>query len=90
MMAFRTLFLILVTDFDFGLLRWATAEEEDAGYDQVFEHLSSSGDNYLGAKIYWKIWSMQASRKIWIFYVKNEFNSPNRLMLSRSLGVRRF
>lgn len=38
------------TDFDFGLLRWATEGEEDRGYEQVFEHLASSGDNYLGGE----------------------------------------
>ena len=38
------------TDFDFGLLRWATPEEEDQGYEQVFEHLASSGDNFLGGE----------------------------------------
>ncbi len=38
------------TDFDFGLLRWATEEEEDQGYERVFEHLASSGDNYLGGE----------------------------------------
>ena len=38
------------TDFDFGLLRWATSEEEKRGYEQVFQHLDSSGDNYLGGE----------------------------------------
>ena len=38
------------SDFDYGLLRWATPEEEDQGYERVFEHLSSSGDNFLGGE----------------------------------------
>lgn len=38
------------TDFDFGLLRWATPQEEDQGYEQVFEHMASSGDNFLGGE----------------------------------------
>lgn len=38
------------TDFDFGLLRWATPDEEDQGYERVFEHLASSGDNFLGGE----------------------------------------
>lgn len=38
------------TDFDFGLLRWATQAEEDQGYEQVFEHLASDGDTYLGGE----------------------------------------
>ncbi len=38
------------TDFDFGLYRWASPEEEKHGYEQVFEHLNSSGDNYLGGE----------------------------------------
>lgn len=38
------------SDFDYGLLRWATQEEEDQGYEQVFEHLASSGDNFLGGE----------------------------------------
>lgn len=38
------------TDFDFGLLRWATADEEAQGYEQVFEHLASGGDNFLGGE----------------------------------------
>ncbi len=38
------------TDFDFGLLRWANEEEEENGYEQVFEHLASSGDNFLGGE----------------------------------------
>ncbi|MEV3841469.1 hypothetical protein [Aeromonas veronii] len=38
------------TDFDFGLWRWATEEEEGEGYEQVFESLHSSGDNFLGGE----------------------------------------
>ncbi len=38
------------SDFDYGLLRWATEAEEDMGYEQVFEHLASSGDNFLGGE----------------------------------------
>ncbi len=38
------------TDFDFGLLRWANSDEEESGYEQVFEHLASSGDNFLGGE----------------------------------------
>src|SRR5690606_38483787 len=38
------------TDFDFGFLRWAKGEEEDKGYEQVFEHLANSGDKYLGGE----------------------------------------
>lgn len=38
------------SDFDYGLLRWATEEEEYMGYEQVFEHLASSGDNFLGGE----------------------------------------
>lgn len=38
------------TDFDYGLWRWANTDETDEGYDQVFEHLHSSGDNFLGGE----------------------------------------
>lgn len=38
------------TDFDFGLLRWATVEEDAQGYERVFEYLANSGDNYLGGE----------------------------------------
>ena len=38
------------SDFDYGLLRWATPEEEDQGYERVFEHLASDGDNFLGGE----------------------------------------
>jgi hypothetical protein len=38
------------SDFDYGLLRWATEQEEYEGYEQVFEHLASSGDNFLGGE----------------------------------------
>ncbi len=38
------------SDFDFGLLRWATPQEEAQGYEQVFEHLASSGDKFLGGE----------------------------------------
>lgn len=38
------------SDFDYGLLRWATPEEDDQGYERVFEHLGSSGDNFLGGE----------------------------------------
>ena len=38
------------TDFDFGFLRWATDDEDDQGYEQVFEHLASGGDNFLGGE----------------------------------------
>lgn len=38
------------TDFDYGLLRWAKDKEELQGYEQVFEHLASEGDPYLGGE----------------------------------------
>lgn len=38
------------TDFDFGLLRWADDAEEERGYERVFEHLASGGDNFLGGE----------------------------------------
>ena len=39
------------SDFDYGLLRWATTEEEDQGdYERVFEHYASEGDNFLGGE----------------------------------------
>lgn len=38
------------TDFDFGQRRWANDQEVEEGYHQVFEHLHSSGDNYLGGE----------------------------------------
>jgi len=38
------------TDFDFGLLRTPTPEEHDQGITRVFEHLASSGDNFLGGE----------------------------------------
>ncbi|MCX8146695.1 MAG: hypothetical protein N3C59_10230 [Azovibrio sp.] len=37
-------------DFDFGLWRSATPQEDDEGYEEVFEHLASSGDNFLGGE----------------------------------------
>lgn len=38
------------TDFDFGLWRWANDDEEAKGYESVFEHYASSGDNFLGGE----------------------------------------
>lgn len=38
------------TDFDFGLYRLATVEEDDDGYEQVFEHFAVSGDRFLGGE----------------------------------------
>jgi len=39
------------TDFDYGLWRQATPEEEaDGDYYEVFEHLHSGGDNFLGGE----------------------------------------
>ncbi|MCG5525880.1 hypothetical protein LRB11_13210 [Ectothiorhodospira haloalkaliphila] len=38
------------TDFDFGLYRWATPKEEDEGYERVFEHMATGGDNFLGGE----------------------------------------
>lgn len=38
------------SDFDYGLWRWATAEEDADGYEEVFEHLASAGDNFLGGE----------------------------------------
>lgn len=38
------------TDFDYGILRWANEQEEDEGYERVFEHIGSGGDNFLGAE----------------------------------------
>jgi hypothetical protein len=38
------------TDFDFGLYRLPTEEEEAQGYEQVIEHFGSSGDKFLGGE----------------------------------------
>lgn len=38
------------TDFDFGVYRLPTEEEEDQGYEQVIEHFGASGDKYLGGE----------------------------------------
>ena len=38
------------SDFDFGIWRWATDEEDAQGYESVFEHYASSGDNFLGGE----------------------------------------
>ncbi|MBB1488626.1 hypothetical protein [Oceanospirillum sediminis] len=38
------------TDFDFGLYREPTPEEEDQGYEEVFEHFGASGDKFLGGE----------------------------------------
>ncbi|NLW05801.1 MAG: hypothetical protein GX029_11365 [Pseudomonadaceae bacterium] len=38
------------SDFDFGIWRWATDDEDAKGYESVFEHYASSGDNYLGGE----------------------------------------
>lgn len=38
------------TDFDFGLYRLPTDEEAAAGYEQVFVHQATSGDNFLGGE----------------------------------------
>ena len=38
-------------DFDFGIYRLATGEEEaDHGYEQVFEHFAVAGDRFLGGE----------------------------------------
>ncbi|AUX85694.1 hypothetical protein C3F34_06190 [Acinetobacter sp. ACNIH2] len=38
------------TDFDYGIYRLATLEEEDEGTDDVLEHFGSAGDKYLGGE----------------------------------------
>lgn len=38
------------TDFDFGLYRLPTAEEEDEGKEEVFEHFGAAGDKFLGGE----------------------------------------
>ena len=38
------------TDFDYGLYRLPTEEEEDEGYEQVFEHVGAAGDRFLGGE----------------------------------------
>ncbi|MCC4264750.1 hypothetical protein LL240_09810 [Oceanimonas baumannii] len=38
------------SDFDFGIWRWANDEEDAKGYESVFEHYASSGDNFLGGE----------------------------------------
>ncbi|MBB1488625.1 hypothetical protein [Oceanospirillum sediminis] len=38
------------TDFDFGIYREPTDDEDDEGYDIVFEHFGASGDAYLGGE----------------------------------------
>ena len=38
------------TDFDYGLMRWSTDEEDAQGYEVVFESLGSSGDEFLGGE----------------------------------------
>ncbi|MFC4487313.1 hypothetical protein [Tepidiphilus baoligensis] len=37
-------------DFDYGLWRLATPEEVDKGYEEVFEHIASAGDAFLGGE----------------------------------------
>lgn len=37
-------------DFDFGYYRLPTAEEEDEGKEEVFEHFGSAGDKFLGGE----------------------------------------
>jgi len=38
------------SDFDFGIWRWANDKEDAQGYESVFEHYASSGDNFLGGE----------------------------------------
>lgn len=38
------------SDFDYGILRWANEDEEAQGFERVFEHVGSGGDNFLGAE----------------------------------------
>jgi len=38
------------TDFDFGYYRLPTAEEDDLGYEEVFEHFGAASDVYLGGE----------------------------------------
>ncbi|EQA7395703.1 MAG: hypothetical protein E7F70_05165 [Pseudomonas aeruginosa] len=38
------------TDFDFGRYRLPTADEEDEGWEEVFEHYGNAGDVYLGGE----------------------------------------
>lgn len=38
------------SDFDFGLYRLPAPDEEDEGYEAVFEHFSPSGDRFLGGE----------------------------------------
>ncbi|MBF0587785.1 MAG: hypothetical protein HQL53_01525 [Magnetococcales bacterium] len=38
------------TDFDFGIYRQPTEEEEDQGYEKVIKHFGASGDMYLGGE----------------------------------------
>ena len=38
------------TDFDFGVYRTATADEEHQGYETVLEHCGASGDIFLGGE----------------------------------------
>lgn len=38
------------TDFDFGRYRLPTADEEDQGWEEVFEHYGNAGDAYLGGE----------------------------------------
>lgn len=38
------------TDFDFGRYRLPTADEEDEGWEEVFEHYGNAGDAYLGGE----------------------------------------
>lgn len=38
------------TDFDFGFYRPPSEEEEDEGYERVFEHFAPAGDKFLGGE----------------------------------------
>lgn len=38
------------TDFDYGHYRLPDAEEEDEGWEQVFEHFGAAGDHFLGGE----------------------------------------
>ena len=72
------------SDFDFGLYRLPAPDEEDEGYEAVFEHFSPSGDRFLGGE------NLLENLAYQVFLANLDVCRKQALLFSRPLDARDF
>lgn len=69
------------TDFDFGIYRLPTEDEEDQGYEQVIEHFGASGDKFLGGE------NLLENMAYWVFRYNADTCRERGVTFSRPLDA---